>query len=284
MDPMPDFHRPPAFHRPPRHPHAWAWLFAASQLAVVAIWWQWGWMAGLAALLASHLALVWATLRPQSRLLSPVLTRLPTTEPVVWLTIDDGPSDDTRAMLDLLDARNARATFFLVGDRAQARPELVAEIARRGHGIGQHSHTHPQARFWALPPKAMRAQIDDAQAALTQLAGAPPHWFRAVVGMANPFVASALKHHGLARVAWSARGFDAVLKEPAGVAARIERDLAPGAIVLLHEGARHGRNVETLAAVLDRLQQRGYRTVLPEQLGQSAGDDQPVVERRTPAQ
>ncbi|HEY5804736.1 MAG TPA: polysaccharide deacetylase family protein [Lysobacter sp.] len=256
----------PTFHRPPRHPHAWAWLFAASQLAVIALWWRWGWQAGLPALLVSHLTLVWATLRPQSRLLSPVLSRLPTTEPVVWLTIDDGPSDDTRAMLDLLDARNARATFFLVGDRAQARPELVGEISRRGHGIGQHSHTHPQARFWALPPAAMWAQIDDAQAALTTLAGAPPRWFRAVVGMANPFVAAALKRHGLARVAWSARGFDAVLKDPAGVVARIERDLAPGAIVLLHEGARHGRNVETLAAVLDRIEQRGYRTVLPEQL------------------
>ena len=75
------------------------------------------------------------TLRPQSRVLSPVLSRLPTDERVVWLTIDDGPSDDTRAMLDLLDAHGARATFFLVGARAQARPELVAEIVRRGHGI-----------------------------------------------------------------------------------------------------------------------------------------------------
>lgn len=257
---------PSTLHRPPRHPHAWAWLFAASQLAVVAAWWIWGWRIGLPALLATHLVLVWATLRPQSRLLSPVLTRLPTEQSVVWLTIDDGPSDDTCAMLDLLDARNARATFFLVGDRAQARPELVGEIARRGHGIGQHSHTHPQAAFWALPPAAMRAQIDSAQAALTELAGTPPRWFRAVVGMANPFVAAALKRHGLARVAWSARGFDAVMRDPDGVVARIERDLSPGAIVLLHEGASHGRNVETLAAVLARLDERGYRTVLPEQL------------------
>ncbi len=255
-----------ALHRPPRHPHAWAWIFVASQLAVVAIWWAWGWKAGLAALAATHLALVWATLRPQSRVLSPVLSRLPTDERVVWLTIDDGPSDDTRAMLDLLDAHGARATFFLVGARAQARPELVAEIVRRGHGIGQHSHTHPQAWFWALPPRAMREQIDNAQAALTFLAGARPRWFRAVVGMSNPFVAAQLKRHGLARVAWSARGFDAVLRDPAGVVARIERDLAPGAIVLLHEGAAHGRNVETLAALLVRMDALGYRTVLPEEL------------------
>ncbi|HJW47769.1 MAG TPA: polysaccharide deacetylase family protein, partial [Lysobacter sp.] len=132
--------------------------------------------------------------------------------------------------------------------------------------IGQHSHTHPQARFWALPPMAMRAQIDDAQAALTKLAGAPPRWFRAVVGMANPFVSAPLREHGLARAAWSARGYDAFAADPQVVVARIERDLAPGAIVLLHEGARHGRNVEALALLLQRLQAHGYGTVLPEEL------------------
>ena len=257
---------PTPLHQPPRHPHAWAWLFGLSQLAVIAIWWLWGWKAGLPALFVTHGALVWATLRPGSRLLSPVLTRLPTRENVAWLTIDDGPSDDTRAMLDLLDEHDAKATFFLVGARAQARPELVAEIVRRGHGIGQHSHTHPQAWFWALPPSAMRAQIDQAQAALTFLTGTRPRWFRAVVGMANPFVAASLQRHGLARVAWTARGYDAVLRDPAGVVARIERDLEPGAIVLLHEGAAHGRNVETLATLLVRMKALGFGTVLPEEL------------------
>jgi len=256
----------PSLHQPPRHPHAWGWVFGLSQLAVVAIWWLWGWKAGFPALLVTHGALVWATLRPQSGLLSPVLSRLPTNERVVWLTIDDGPSDDTRAILDLLDRHAAKATFFLVGECAQARPELVADIVRRGHGIGQHSHTHPQAWFWALPPSAMRAQIDQAQSALTFLTGARPRWFRAVVGMSNPFVAACLKRHALARVAWSARGYDAVLRDPAGVVARIERDLAPGAIVLLHEGAAHGRNVETLAALLLRLEALGFGTVLPEDL------------------
>jgi peptidoglycan/xylan/chitin deacetylase (PgdA/CDA1 family) len=255
-----------SLHQPPRHPHAWSWLFAASQLAVVAIWWLWGWKAGLPALLITHATMVWATLHPRSRLLSPVLSRLPTDQHLVWLTIDDGPSDDTRPMLDLLDAHDAKATFFLVGERAQARPDLVTEIVRRGHGIGQHSHTHPQAWFWALPPRAMRAQIDQAQSALTFLTGTRPHWFRAVVGMANPFVAASLKRHSLARVAWSARGYDAVLRDPASVVARIERDLAPGAIVLLHEGAAHGRNVETLATLLVRLKALGFGTVLPEEL------------------
>jgi peptidoglycan/xylan/chitin deacetylase (PgdA/CDA1 family) len=257
---------PHALHRPPRRPHAWAWAFAASQLLVAALWWRLGWPWGLPLLLASHAPFLWGTLRPGSRLFGPVLARLPTREPVVWLTIDDGPSDETPAILDLLEAHGARATFFLVGERAAARPDLVRGIARRGHGIGNHSARHPQAWFWALPPARMRAEVADAQRTLQALTGRPPRWFRAVVGMANPFVAAPLREHGLARVAWSARGYDAVLRDPVAVVARIERDLAPGAIVLLHEGARHGRNVEVLARLLRRLDALGYRCVLPEEM------------------
>jgi peptidoglycan/xylan/chitin deacetylase (PgdA/CDA1 family) len=192
-----------------------------------------------------------------------VLWKLPTREPVVWLTIDDGPSDDTRAILDALDARGAKATFFVVASRARARPELVREIVRRGHWLGNHSASHPSAWFWALGPRRMAREIADAQAELQALAGVAPRWFRAVVGMANPFVAAPLARLGLARVAWSARGYDAVDGDAARVVARIERDLAPGAIVLLHEGAAHGRNTETIALLLDRLAARGLGTVLP---------------------
>ena len=253
-------------HRPPRHPHAWWLLLAASQLAVVAIWWRYGWRIGLPAMLLSHLPFLWGTLWPQSRLFGPALTRLPINERRVWLTIDDGPSDDTLALLDLFDAHAAKATFFLVGARAATRPELVREIARRGHGIGNHSATHPSAWFWALGPRRMREEIVLCQTILQGITGTAPRWFRAVVGMANPFVSAPLRDLGLARAAWNARGFDGVRHDVDGVVARIERDLAPGAIVLLHEGARHGRNVEMIAALLQRMRAQGYTTVLPEDL------------------
>ena len=247
----------------PRRPHAWLALFLPSQLLVALAWWALGWRIGLPLLLLSHLPFVAATLMPRARLYAPVLARLPGAGDAVWLTIDDGPSDDTLPVLDLLDAHGARATFFLVGERAAARPGLVAEIVRRGHDVDNHSRTHPQAWFWALGPRRMAREVGEAQRTLAELAGAPPRWFRSVVGMTNPFVAAPLKRHGLARVAWSARGFDAVRDDPARVAADIERDLAPGAIILMHEGAPHGRSVEMLAAVLQRLHASGYRTTLP---------------------
>lgn len=265
----------PVQHQPPRRPHAWAWLLLASQALVALLWWRLGWQAGLPLLLLSHLPFLWGTFVPGSRLFSPVLTRLATGDRVVWLTIDDGPSDDTPAILDLLDAHGAKATFFLVGERAARRPGQVREIVRRGHEVGNHSMRHPQAWFWALGPRRMREEIGEAQALLAGIAGTAPRWFRAVVGMANPFVAAAIAPHGLARVAWSARGYDALDGDPGRSVGRIERALHPGAIVMLHEGARHGRNVEQLALLLQRLEARGYRCILP---GESAPVLQPAAE------
>ncbi|MBN6151677.1 polysaccharide deacetylase family protein [Xanthomonas sp. AmX2] len=251
-------------HRIPRHPHRWLGWALASQALVALAWWAWGWRIGLPALLASHAAFVLPVFLPRARLYAPVLDRLPGTAPQVWLTIDDGPSDDTAAMLALLERHGARATFFLVGERAAARPELVREIVRRGHGVGNHSHTHPQAWFWALGPRRMAREIGQAQQALAAVAGTAPRWYRSVVGMTNPFVAAPLRAHRLTRVAWSARGFDGVACDPEATVARIARDLRPGAIVLLHEGAAHGHNPAILAGVLDAMQARGLTATLPD--------------------
>lgn len=253
-----------AHARPPRRPWAWLVWFIAAQAGGVGIALWLSVPLGLGLVLGTQALLFWATLWPQSRLLSPVLTQLPATSRTVWLTIDDGPSDDTFALLDALDRHRAKACFFLVGERAAARPDRVAEIVRRGHEVGNHSATHPEKWFWALPPRAMREQIDTAQRTLTTLTGRPPRWFRAVVGMANPFVAAALKSHGLTRVAWCARGFDAREADAARVVARIARGLRPGAIVLLHEGAPHGGSVAIVEAVLQHLAREGYRCESPD--------------------
>ena len=227
------------------------------------------WLAGhgawaLALLIASHGLVLWGTLHPHSRLFGPVLRRLPDTAPVVWLTFDDGPSADTPALLDLLDGHQARATFFLVAGRAAARPDLVAQIVSRGHRIGNHTANHPAGGFWLPRPWATRRQISDAQDQLAALAGAPPRWFRAVAGHANPFVQPTLARLGLARVSWSGRGFDAVDGDDGRVLTRLYRAIAPGAILLLHEGGPPGRAPRLLAALLGELDRRGYGTVLPE--------------------
>ncbi|MGY3266820.1 polysaccharide deacetylase family protein [Lysobacter sp. HA35] len=272
---------PVAHHQPPRHPQVWWMTLLAAHVLAFALWWHYGWHVALPLLIASHLALVWGTLRPDSRLFGPALTRMDTDDRLLWLTIDDGPSEETPAVLDLLDAHRARATFFLVGERARRHPELVREIVRRGHDVGNHSDSHPTARFWALGPREMRNEIERAQATLTEITGTTPVWFRAVVGMANPFVFAPLQKLGLARVAWTARGFDGAVSDPQRVVSRVERQLGPGVIVLAHEGAPHGRNVETLALMLRRFDELGYRCVLPVPAFPTRGPKLPAAESTT---
>ncbi len=225
------------------------------------------WTAGITLIFASHLFLLWGTLNPGSTLCGALVQRFATGRNDLWLTIDDGPSDDTAAILDLLDAHAAKAAFFLVSERAKARPETVLEILRRGHSIGNHSATHPVAWFWAATPRVLRRQIGEAQAELSQLCSQPPRLFRAVVGMANLFVEPDLQRHGLTRIGWSARAFDTRHVDPARSWARLRKAISPGAIVLLHEGAANGASVPTLAHVLLQLDAMGYRCVLPDSEG-----------------
>jgi peptidoglycan/xylan/chitin deacetylase (PgdA/CDA1 family) len=143
-------------------------------------------------------------------------------------------------------------------------------MRERGHGLGNHSHTHPQARFWALGPGRLAQEIGDCQRALAQIGGAAPRWYRSVVGMTNPFVAAALQRHHLTRVGWSARGFDGVSCQPQQVLQRISKQLTPGAIVLLHEGAAHGHALVIIEAVLQQLQARGLQARIPAEPSLSA--------------
>lgn len=92
----------------------------------------------------------------------------------IALTFDDGPNPDvTPRILDILDKHCIKATFFLVGIYADARPDLVREIARRGHTIGTHTYTHPD-NLRHLSLKAAKSQITRGFAAVRNaLADAP---------------------------------------------------------------------------------------------------------------
>ena len=220
---------------------------------------------------ASHLSLVYATLTPNCQWFGPVITHFVPDGGEVWLTIDDGPDpEDTPRLLDLLDAAGAKATFFVRGDRARAHPELIREIVRRGHGLANHTFSHPQATFWCAGPRRAAREIDACNAALREITGDAPRLFRAPVGHVNPFIVPAAEARGMHLVGWSARGFDGVAHraEPGAVVKRILRDLRPGGIVLLHEGRRGPAgervNVQALAQLFATLAERGWHGIVPD--------------------
>jgi peptidoglycan-N-acetylglucosamine deacetylase len=242
--------------------------------AVVAAPALWPWALGAVAL--DH-ALITATgLWPRSTWLGPNLRRLPPAAAArgeVSITIDDGPDPAiTPAVLDVLDAHAARATFFCIAQRAQAHPQLCREIVRRGHSVQNHSHHHAHT-FSLSGPRAFAREITRAQDALAQITSVRPRFFRAPAGLRNPFLAPVLHELELQLVSWTRRGFDTVRREPAGVLARLTRNLAAGDIVLMHDG--HGAKapggapvvLEVLPALLQRFAQHGLRAVtLPEAL------------------
>lgn len=179
--------------------------------------------------------ILWGTLAPGSALFGPVVRHL-TSEPGVLLTIDDGPAPQTTpALLDLLDRHQAKALFFLIGAKAVQHPELVAEILRRGHGIANHSMTHPSASFWLLGPWRMWRELRDCHAVLNPHLHEGLHWFRPPVGHHNPFCHAAAKALGLRMMLWDCRGYDAVDGDVSRVLLRLGASLRPGSIMLLHD-------------------------------------------------
>ena len=146
------------------------------------------------------------TLNPSSRLFGPLQTSC---GKGIWLTLDDGPDPtDTPAILDLLDQYGAKATFFVIGEKAAQHPELIREIHRRGHQLGNHSWSHPRWSFWRLGPVATCREIVKCQRVIGKITGEIPRIFRAPVGHSNFFVHPVLKREGLRLIGWSSRGFD----------------------------------------------------------------------------
>jgi peptidoglycan/xylan/chitin deacetylase (PgdA/CDA1 family) len=223
----------------------------------------------LAPIFISHLLLLYATLVPNCQWWGPVIRSFHTAQPEVWITIDDGPSPDhTTKVLDLLERFDARATFFVIGKRAEEYPHLITEILSRGHEIANHTYTHQSGMFWAAGPARIAAEIDLCAELLRCAPDRPARLFRAPAGLKNLFVHPELVRRGLALIGWTVRGLDTVRLEPAPVAEKILREAKAGAIILLHEGHRVAKDPEfnprCLELTLSGLAERGYQCVIPQ--------------------
>lgn len=209
-------------------------LLAAVHLLAVSTGFWYGWYFCL--ILGGAIAgfCCWMILNPSSQSLGPAYTTTDSAE--ILITIDDGPDpDDTPRLLDLLDHHAVKAIFFMIGDKVRKYPELAREVLRRGHEIGNHTQTHPQASFWCAGPARTRREIEECQKTIYEITGVIPVWFRAPVGHRNLFTHPVTRENGLRVMAWKRRGYDAVTRDPARVLARILPGMAGGDIVLLHE-------------------------------------------------
>jgi peptidoglycan/xylan/chitin deacetylase (PgdA/CDA1 family) len=209
---------------------------------------------------------LYALFVPSAQGLCRVFTHFVTERRAVWLTIDDGPDEnDTPQILDLLDQYRARATFFVIGERAARRPDLLREIVRRGHQIGHHTHTHPAGSFWCASRHRLSVELDRTLDVLRD-AGVRPEFFRAPVGIKHLFLGHALMLRQLQCVGWTIRSGDCHSPSPEQLVAGITHRLRPGVILLLHEGPSVPQpvRVKGIALLLEALATRDLVCEIPE--------------------
>ncbi|KOV11698.1 hypothetical protein ADK60_33985 [Streptomyces sp. XY431] len=182
---------------------------------------------------------------------------------VVALTIDDGPDPrHTPTVLALLEQHGIRATFFLIGENAVEHPDLVREIAARGHHIANHTWTHPDLRH--LSEAKVREELERTSELLHRTTGKAPTWFRAPGGDWSPASLKVSAELGMRPMAWSVDPRDWARPGTVVITDRILKDVRPGAIVLNHDGGGdRSQTVAALKAYLPVLIDSGYHFTAP---------------------
>ncbi len=215
-----------------------------------------GFLLGAAGLLAL-LGMVAASAWPHLEIWAPAICRGPAGRARVALTFDDGPDpESTPELLAALEAAGARATFFVLMDRAERHPELLRAIAAR-HEVALHGPSHDTALVFASPNVGSRL-LAEAQESLGELCGQRPRWYRPPFGVTSPRLGAALGVTNMRLVWCSLRTRDGVGDDREALR-RACAAAVPGDIVLLHEGPRAARRA--LPVILQDLRARGLEPV-----------------------
>lgn len=191
-------------------------------------------------------------------------THGPRDAPRVALTFDDGPGRVTGAVLEVLKAHTARATFNVLGHRVEGREAMLRRTLEQGHELGNHAFHHQ--RLAGRPREAGR-QLRRTSAAIRRATGVEPRVFRAPYGAVSRSVVLAARLAGLVTVGWDVNPRDYETPGAEAIEERVLAAVRPGSIVLLHDDRRA---LEQTAVALERivpgLTGRGYELVTVSEL------------------
>lgn len=171
---------------------------------------------------------------PRLALFLPIISQGRPGSEGIALTFDDGPSpDSTPLLLDLLNHYNLQATFFVVGKKAAAHPELITQILAQGHTIGNHSYRHDYL-LMLRSQKKLAEDIHRTQEILKEF-GIQPLLFRPPAGITNPRLKCVLKRENLIALAYSCRALDRGNRNVTNLSKKILTRLQSGDIIMLHD-------------------------------------------------
>ncbi|MBI4427874.1 MAG: polysaccharide deacetylase family protein [Ignavibacteriales bacterium] len=181
-----------------------------------------------------------------------------TSLPGVHLTFDDGPHPaSTNIILDVLKSRQAKGTFFLLGNNVDAYPDIARRIVSEGHAIGNHSFDHP---FMVLRSKKFVVQqVSGTENSIVAATSRRPRLFRPPYGLLDQWTAKIVRQLGYEIVMWTTDPADFQPVAAEVIVSRATRDPAPGSIILLHDnGATANRIGEILEKLISRLSKLGF--------------------------
>jgi peptidoglycan/xylan/chitin deacetylase (PgdA/CDA1 family) len=188
------------------------------------------------------------------------------------LTYDDGPNDPyTQRLLDVLARHDVHATFFLIGRYVQERPEIVRELIKAGHVVGNHTFTHPLLIFKGA--REIRSQLENCNRALTDAVGEHSNLFRPPFGGRRPAVLRIARHIGLEPIMWNVTGYDWNAPSAEHIERKVTSQVRGGDVVLLHDGGHRDFGADrsyTITAtdrLISRYKSEGYEFVtIPEMM------------------
>ncbi len=191
----------------------------------------------------------------------------------IALTYDDGPNDPhTYRLLEVLEKHGARATFFLIGRYVEQRPEIVRDVVKSGHAIGNHTFTHPNLAVASVVQN--RLQMEECQRAILEVAGEAPRLFRPPFGGRRPATLQIARSLGLEPVMWNVTSYDWQTPPAEKIVRICVRQMRGGDVILMHDGsheafgADRAQTVLATGMLLERYRAAGYEFVsIPEVMG-----------------
>ena len=191
-------------------------------------------------------------------------SRIPMADKYIAITFDDGPHPkNTPRLLNILRARNIKATFYMVGSNVDLYPQVVRRVVAEGHEIGNHSYSH--RLFSKMGDSEIRQELSRTRDAVQRAAGVQPLTLR------PPFGGRLTRQRewvnaefGYPIILWSIDPMDWKRPGPSVVCSRIVSATTPGSIILAHD--LHSQTVDAMPATLDGLLQRGFKFVTVSQL------------------
>ena len=179
-------------------------------------------------------------------------------EKVITLTFDDGPTEFTPRILDILEQNNAKATFFCIGKQIENFPKILIKAHQAGHIIVNNTFNNSHKNVFYSADRIID-EIESTNALIESLINKKTALFRPPFGVTNPHIAKAINSTKHKVIGWSVRSLDTVIEDENKLFLRIKKQIKPGCIVLMHDTSERTANV--LEQLFVFLQEENYKVI-----------------------